>query len=123
RSNDRAGHLGSQRARGAGNDHLRAGPRLLGDTRVRDATGRDPRVQDVLLGAAVSMPVSARVADPVVVLAAGVVTPIGTDLDTFWSALLEGRDGVSAIERFRVDDLRVGRGGEIKRVPVVHGAG
>ncbi len=70
------------------------------------------------------MPVFTRAADPVVVLAAGVVTPIGTDLDTFWSALLDGRDGVSPIERFRVDDLRVGRGGEIKRVPVgAHGAG
>ena len=69
------------------------------------------------------MPASARAADPVVVLAAGVVTPIGTDLDTFWSALLDGRDGVSTIERFRVEDLRVGRGGEIKRVPVAHGAG
>jgi 3-oxoacyl-[acyl-carrier-protein] synthase II len=66
-------------------------------------------------------PVSARGADPVVVLAAGVVTPIGTDLDSFWSALVDGRDGISTIERFRVDDLRVGRGGEIKRVPAVEG--
>ena len=54
--------------------------------------------------------------DPVAVVTAGVVTPIGGDLDTFWSGLVEGRDGISTIERFRVDDLRVGRGGEIKRL-------
>jgi 3-oxoacyl-(acyl-carrier-protein) synthase len=53
-------------------------------------------------------------ADPVAIVAAGVVTPIGGDLDAFWSALVAGRDGISTIERFRVDDLRVGRGGEIK---------
>jgi 3-oxoacyl-[acyl-carrier-protein] synthase II len=46
-----------------------------------------------------------------------VVTPIGADLDAFWSALLAGADGVSAIERFPVDDLRVRRGGEIKKLP------
>lgn len=59
----------------------------------------------------------ARRADPVAILAAGVVTPIGTDLDTFWAGLVGGRDGTSTIERFRVDDLRVGRAGEIKHVP------
>jgi 3-oxoacyl-(acyl-carrier-protein) synthase len=60
--------------------------------------------------------------EPVAIVAAGVVTPIGSDLDTFWSGLVEGRDGISTIERFRVDDLRVGRGGEIKRVPIGAGA-
>ena len=45
------------------------------------------------------------------------MTPIGSDLETFWSGLVAGRDGISAIDRFRVDDLRVGRGGEIKSVP------
>src|SRR5438552_7343355 len=59
--------------------------------------------------------------DPVAIVAAGVVTPIGADLDTFWSGLVEGRDGTSAIERFRVDDLRVGRAGEIKAVPLAPG--
>jgi 3-oxoacyl-(acyl-carrier-protein) synthase len=53
---------------------------------------------------------------PVAILAAGVTTPVGADLDAFWSGLLTGADGISAIERFRVDDLRVGRGGEIKKV-------
>jgi 3-oxoacyl-[acyl-carrier-protein] synthase II len=55
--------------------------------------------------------------EPVAIVAAGAITPIGADLDTFWSGLVEGRDGISTIERFRVDDLRVGRGGEIKRAP------
>ena len=70
-----------------------------------------------------SPPAGARRAAPVAILAAGAITPIGADLDAFWSALVTGRDGISTIERFRVDDLRVGRGGEIKRVPVVAGAG
>jgi len=53
---------------------------------------------------------------PVAVVAAGVATPLGLDLDTFWSALCTGVDGISGIERFPVDDLRVGRGGEIKKL-------
>ena len=52
----------------------------------------------------------------IAVVAAGVVTPIGQDLDTFWSGLLTGVDGTSAVERFPVGDLRVGRGGEIKKL-------
>jgi len=55
-------------------------------------------------------------ARPVAVIAAGVATPLGLDLDAFWSALSTGVDGISTIERFRVDDLRVGRGGEIKKL-------
>ena len=47
------------------------------------------------------------------------VTPLGLDLDTFWSGLLGGGDALTAIERFRTDDLRVGRGGEIKKLPAV----
>ena len=52
----------------------------------------------------------------VAVLAAGVATPIGQDLDAFWSSLLTGASGISTIERFPVADLRVGRGGEIKKL-------
>jgi 3-oxoacyl-(acyl-carrier-protein) synthase len=48
-----------------------------------------------------------------------VATPIGLDLDAFWSGLLAGADGLSAIERFPTTDLRVGRGGEIKKLPPV----
>src|SRR5262249_59172039 len=55
-------------------------------------------------------------AERIAVTAAGVVTPIGQDLDTFWSALLTGADGISTIERFPVGDLRVGQGGEIKKL-------
>jgi 3-oxoacyl-(acyl-carrier-protein) synthase len=50
------------------------------------------------------------------VLAAGVATPLGLDLDSFWSALVTGVDGITGIERFDVADLRVGRGGEIKKL-------
>lgn len=52
----------------------------------------------------------------IAIVAAGVVTPIGQDLDTFWSSLLTGVDGTSPVERFAVGDLRVGRGGEIKKL-------
>ena len=52
----------------------------------------------------------------IAVSAAGVVTPIGQDLDTFWSGLLTGAAGISQIERFPVADLRVGQGGEIKKL-------
>jgi 3-oxoacyl-(acyl-carrier-protein) synthase len=48
-----------------------------------------------------------------------VVTPVGLDLDAFWSGLLAGADGLSAIERFPTGDLRVDRGGEIKKLPPV----
>ena len=54
--------------------------------------------------------------DPVAVVAAGVVTPIGQDIDAFWSSLLTGGSGITRIERFPVDDLRVGLGGEIKKL-------
>jgi len=55
-------------------------------------------------------------ADRIAIRTAGVVTPIGQDLDAFWSALVTGASGISRIERFRVDDLRVARGGEIKKL-------
>jgi 3-oxoacyl-[acyl-carrier-protein] synthase II len=51
------------------------------------------------------------------IVAAGVVTPIGGDLDSFWSGLLTGADGISTIERFAVGDLKVPRAGEIKKLP------
>lgn len=50
----------------------------------------------------------------ITIQAAGLITPIGQDVDTFWSSLLTGTAGISAIERFPVADLRVRRGGEIK---------
>jgi 3-oxoacyl-[acyl-carrier-protein] synthase II len=53
----------------------------------------------------------------VTIVAAGVVTPIGGDLDSFWAGLLTGVDGITTIERFPVADLKVPRGGEIKKLP------
>jgi 3-oxoacyl-[acyl-carrier-protein] synthase II len=61
-------------------------------------------------------------AEPVRLVAAGAVTPFGADLDAFWSGLITGSDGISMIERFPVDDLRVGRGGEIKKLRPLPGA-
>jgi len=55
-------------------------------------------------------------AERIAIEAAGVVTPIGQDLEAFWSALVTGTSGISQIERFPVGDLRVGRGGEIKKL-------
>ena len=48
----------------------------------------------------------------VVIAAAGVVTPIGQDLEAFWSSLVTGASGISQIERVPVADLRVQRGDE-----------
>src|SRR5438132_6321899 len=63
------------------------------------------------------MPGATRLrAEPVTLVAAGAVTPLGADLDAFWSGLVTGSDGISTIERFPVADLRVGRGGEIKKL-------
>ena len=53
--------------------------------------------------------------EPVLVTGAGVVTPIGQDLDSFWAGLVTGVSGISEIERFSVQDLRVTRGGEVKK--------
>jgi 3-oxoacyl-[acyl-carrier-protein] synthase II len=52
----------------------------------------------------------------IAIAAAGVVTPIGPDLEAFWSALITGASGISQIERFPVADLRVQRGGEVKKL-------
>jgi 3-oxoacyl-[acyl-carrier-protein] synthase II len=64
-----------------------------------------------------------RAVTPIAVVAAGVATPVGLDLDSFWSALVTGVDGTSGIERFDVADLRVGRGGEIKKLAPVRAGG
>jgi len=57
-----------------------------------------------------------KAAERIAIAAAGVATPIGQDLEAFWSSLLTGVSAISPIERFPVDDLRVGRGGEIKKL-------
>jgi len=64
---------------------------------------------------------------PVAITGAGVVTAIGQDLDSFWAGLVTGVSGISEIEGFPVSDLRVTRGGEIKKlrrdVPVAPSVG
>jgi 3-oxoacyl-[acyl-carrier-protein] synthase II len=60
--------------------------------------------------------VSPRAAEPVAVTGAGVVSPIGQDLDAFWAGLVTGVSGIAEIERFPVADLRVTRGGEVKKL-------
>jgi 3-oxoacyl-[acyl-carrier-protein] synthase II len=52
---------------------------------------------------------------PIAVTGAGVVTPIGQDLDAFWAGLVTGVSGIGEIEGFPVGGLRVTRGGEIKK--------
>jgi 3-oxoacyl-[acyl-carrier-protein] synthase II len=44
----------------------------------------------------------------------GVVSPVGHGVTAFWSSLIGGISGISAIERFDTSDMRVRRGGEIK---------
>src|SRR5262249_22784784 len=53
---------------------------------------------------------------PVAITGAGVVTAVGQDLDAFWAGLVTGVSGISEIEGFPVVDLRVTRGGEIKKL-------
>ncbi len=59
--------------------------------------------------------------EPIAVTGAGVVCPIGQDLDAFWAGLVAGVSGIGEIERFPVRDLRVTRGGEVKKLPPEHG--
>ena len=57
-----------------------------------------------------------RPVEPIAVTGAGVATPIGQDVEAFWTSLVTGVSGISQIERFPVADLVVGRGGEIKKL-------
>ncbi|MGH7322752.1 MAG: beta-ketoacyl-[acyl-carrier-protein] synthase family protein [Candidatus Rokuibacteriota bacterium] len=56
-------------------------------------------------------------AEPIAITGAGVVSPLGHGLDPFWTNLVTGVSGISEIERFPVADLRVRRGGEVKKPP------
>lgn len=49
----------------------------------------------------------------VVVTGLGVITPLGSDLDSFWSALVEGRSGVRRITQFDASTLPCQIAGEI----------
>jgi 3-oxoacyl-[acyl-carrier-protein] synthase II len=52
--------------------------------------------------------------DRIAITGMGVVSPVGHGVTAFWSGLIGGVSGISAIERFDTSDMRVGRGGEIK---------
>jgi len=49
----------------------------------------------------------------VVITGLGVITPIGSELDTFWQALLDGKSGVRRITQFDPKDLPCQIAGEI----------
>ncbi len=50
----------------------------------------------------------------VVVTGMGVISPIGNDLDSFWSGLKEGKCGIGRIERFDASNLKVSLDAEVK---------
>lgn len=57
----------------------------------------------------------------VVVTGMGAVTPIGIDVESYWSSLKEGRCGVGPITNFDKEDLYIPIAGEIKGFdPAVH---
>jgi nodulation protein E len=58
--------------------------------------------------------VQANGARRVVVTGLGVVTPIGTTVDTFWASIKEGRCGVSTLGGFPLDDLKILIAAQIK---------
>lgn len=53
-------------------------------------------------------------ADRIAIIGMGVVSPIGQGVETYWSGLVNGECGISAIERFSTEGMRVKSGGEIK---------
>jgi 3-oxoacyl-[acyl-carrier-protein] synthase II len=52
--------------------------------------------------------------DRIAITGMGVISPIGQSVDAFWSALVNGVSGISTIERFSTEGMRVKNGGEIK---------
>ncbi|MHA1157237.1 MAG: beta-ketoacyl-ACP synthase II [Alphaproteobacteria bacterium] len=57
----------------------------------------------------------------VVVTGLGMVTPLGSGVDTNWTNLLDGASGVSRIESFEVDDLACQIAGSVPRGPQADG--
>ncbi|HET9714104.1 MAG TPA: beta-ketoacyl synthase N-terminal-like domain-containing protein, partial [Pyrinomonadaceae bacterium] len=49
----------------------------------------------------------------IVVTGIGVVTPIGTGRERFWSNLLEGRSGIRTVQSFDTSSYSVHRGAEV----------
>src|SRR5215468_5719408 len=54
--------------------------------------------------------------DRIAITGMGVLSPIGQDVEAFWSGLINGVSGITTIERFPTHDLRVRRGGEVKQL-------
>jgi 3-oxoacyl-[acyl-carrier-protein] synthase II len=52
----------------------------------------------------------------VVVTGLGIVSPLGNDIQTAWSAALAGKSGIAVIERFDTSSFPVHFGGEIKHI-------
>lgn len=50
----------------------------------------------------------------VVITGMGVISPVGNDVNTFWSNLCDGVCGIEAIKAFPTDNLPVGIAGIIK---------
>lgn len=50
----------------------------------------------------------------VVVTGLGVISPVGNDIDTFWSSLIEGKSGIDKITQFDTTDYSVKIAGEVK---------
>ena len=53
-------------------------------------------------------------ADRIAITGLGVVSPIGQGVEAYWSGLVNGECGISSIERFSTEGMRVKSGGEIK---------
>lgn len=56
----------------------------------------------------------------VVVTGLGVVSPVGNDVDTFWSALKEGKSGIDRIQLFDTAQYPCQIGGEVRGLEINH---
>ena len=50
----------------------------------------------------------------VVVTGLGVISPVGNNVDTYWSSLVSGKCGIDTIKAFPVEDLPAKVAGEVK---------
>lgn len=56
----------------------------------------------------------AQSTDRIAITGMGVVSPIGQGVEAYWSSLINGACGITSIERFSTEGMRVKNGGEIK---------